>query len=140
MAKCEFFKTEIKYLGHVISAEGIVVDPSKIQAILEWPTPTNVSEVHNFMGLVGYYRRFARGFSMISHPITSLQRKGKKFVWSEKCQEAFHNLKEKLISAPILAVPDPSGDFLVCTDASLEGLGVVLMWDGRVISYEYCKI
>jgi hypothetical protein len=140
LEKCEFFQTEVKYLGHVISGEGIAVDPAKIQAIVEWPTPTNVSEVRSFMGLAGYYRRFVQGFSRIAHPITSLQRKGKKFIWTEKCSEAFQILKDKLTSAPILAVPDPAENFVVCTDASLEGIGAVLMQEGRVIAYESRKL
>ncbi|KAH9297900.1 hypothetical protein KI387_029582, partial [Taxus chinensis] len=131
LEKCSFFQTEIQYLGHIISSEGISVDPSKIQAILDWPTPTSVTEVRSFMGLVGYYRRFVQDFSRIAHPITSLQRKGKKFDWSEKCEQAFQLFKERLTTAPILAVPDPTEDFVVCTDASLEGLGAVLMQERR---------
>ena len=92
------------------------------------------------MGLAGYYHRFVQNFSRIAHPITSLQRKGKKFLWTEKCEEAFRRLKELLTSAPILAVPDPAGDFMVCTDASLEGIGLVLMQNGWVIAYELCKL
>lgn len=111
----------------MISGEGISVDPLKIQAIVEWPTPTNVSQVCSFMGLASYYRRFVKDFSRVAHPITSLQKKGKKFIWTEKCEEAFQKLKECLTSAPILAVPDPTRDFVVCIDASLEGIGVVLM-------------
>ncbi|KAH9325273.1 hypothetical protein KI387_005451, partial [Taxus chinensis] len=79
-------------------------------------------------------------FSRIAHPITSLQRKGKTFDWSEKCEQAFQLLKERLTTAPILAVPDPTEDFVVCTDASLEGLGVVLMQERRVISFESRKL
>jgi hypothetical protein len=83
------------------------------------------------MGLAGYYRRFVEGFSKIANPITELQKKNKKFVWTEKCAEAFRRLKELLTTAPILKVPDMDADFLVCTDASKEGLGGVLMRDGR---------
>ena len=107
-----------------------MVDPSKIQSIMEWPVPTNVFEVRSFMGLAGYYHRFVKDFSRVAHPITLLQRKGKKFIWMEKCEEAFQKLKECLTSAPILAVPDPTRDFVVCTDASLEGIGAVLMQEG----------
>ena len=103
------------------------MDPSKIEAIMNWPAPTSVTEVRSFMGLAGYYRRFVQGFSRVAHPITSLQRKGKKFDWSEKCERAFQELKKALTSAPILAMPEPSADFVVCTDASLDGLGAVLM-------------
>ena len=87
--KCSFYQQQIQYLGHIISEEGIAVDPSKIEAIQEWPTPRNVTEVRSFMGLAGYYRRFIEGFSRIAHHITSLQRKGVKFEWNPKCEERF---------------------------------------------------
>jgi hypothetical protein len=89
----------------------------------------NVMEVRSFMGLVGYYRWFVDGFSKIENPITELQKKNKKFVWTEKCTEAFRRLKNLLMTMPILKVPDMDADFLVCTDASKEGLGGVLMQD-----------
>lgn len=92
LEKCKFFKTKICYLGHVISGDGISVDPSKIRAIVDWPAPSNVSEVRSFMGLASYYRKFALNFSRIAHPITSLQRKGKKFVWTDECETAFQRL------------------------------------------------
>ncbi|XP_059073334.1 uncharacterized protein LOC131874109 [Cryptomeria japonica] len=91
------------------------------------------------MGLVGYNHRLVQGFSRIDHPITSLQRRGNKFVWSKKCEATFQTLKEHLTSAPILAVPNPVGDFVVCTNASLKGLGIVLKKDGRVIAHESHK-
>ena len=94
---------------------------------MDWPTPTNVSKVRSFMGLAGYYRRFMAGFSKGADPITSLQRKGKKFEWIEKCKRVFQELKRALTSTPIITVPNPSSDFLVCTDASLDGIGAVLM-------------
>ena len=126
LSKCAFFRQEIHYLGHIISGDGVSVDPSKIRAIMDWPAPTSVTEVRSFMGLVGYYRCFIAGFSRLAQPITSLQRKGKKFEWIEKCEGAFQELKRALTSASILVVPDPSGD-LVCIDASLDGIGAVLM-------------
>ena len=137
---CEFFKTEICYLGHIIIGDGIAIDPTKIRAIVEWPAPTNVSEVRSSMGLASYYRIFVANFSKIAHPITSLQRKGKKFVWLEICEEAFQHLKECLTSAPVLAVPDPCKEFVVCKNYSLEGLGAILVEDGRVIAYESRKL
>jgi hypothetical protein len=127
--------------------------PAKVEAIMEWPASTNVTEVRSFMGLAGYYRRFVEGFSKIANPIMELQKKNKKFVWTEKCAEAFRRLKELLTTwtekcaeafrrlkellttALILKVPDMDANFLVCTDASKEGLGGVLMQDGRVIAY-----
>jgi hypothetical protein len=135
LSKCSFYQSRIHYLGHVISGEGIAVDPAKVEAIMEWPAPTNVSEVRSFMGLAGYYRQFVEGFSKIANPITELQKKNKKFEWKEKGAEAFRRLKELLTTAPILKVPDMDADFLVCTDASKEGLGGVLMQDGGVIAY-----
>ena len=99
-----------------------------------------MSEIHSFMGLAGYYQRFIKNFSRIAHPITSLQRKGKKFIWIEKCEEAFQKLKELLTNAPILVVPNPVGDFMVCIDASLEGIGAFLMQNGWVIVYESRKL
>eukprot|EP00253_Pinus_taeda_P003044 PITA_03044 len=93
LRKCNFFQTEVRYLGHVVSKEGIIMDPEKIRAIMEWETPRNVDEVRSFMGLAGYYRRFIKNFSLITYPITSLQRKGKKFEWTEECATSFEKLK-----------------------------------------------
>ena len=107
---------------------------------MEWPMSMNSTEVCSFMGLVGYYRWFVEGFSKIANPIMELQKKNKKFVWTEECAEAFRRLKELLTTAPILKVPDMDTDFLVCTDASKEGLGGVLMQDDRVIAYISWKL
>eukprot|EP00253_Pinus_taeda_P010363 PITA_10363 len=139
-SKCDFFKEEIQYLGHVISKEGIAVDPEKIKAILDWPTPKDVTDVRSFMGLAGYYRRFVAGFSKVAFPITSLQKKGKLFQWTPDCQKSFEQLKHLLTTAPVLSIADPSKDYVVCTDASKEGLGGVLMQEGRVIAYESRKL
>jgi hypothetical protein len=111
------------------------VDPTKVEAIMEWPAPKNLSELHSFMGLVGYYRRFVEGFSKITNPIMELQKKNKKFILTKKCMESFRRLEDFLTMTPILKVPDMDTNFLVCTHASKEGLGGVLMQDGRVISY-----
>jgi hypothetical protein len=89
LSKCSFYQSKIHYLGHVISNEGIVVDPVKVEAIMEWSAPTNIPKVCSFMGLVGYYRRFVKGFSKIENLITELQKKNKKFVWKKKCTEEF---------------------------------------------------
>ena len=82
LSKCDFYKDRIQYLGHMISEEGIYMDPDKIEAIMSWPTPRNVTDVRSFMGLAGYYRRFIEGFSKVAHAITSLQKKGMKFEWT----------------------------------------------------------
>jgi hypothetical protein len=87
LSKWSFYQSRIHYSGHVISSEGIVVDPTKVEAIMEWPTSTNVTEVRSFMGLAGYYRRFVEGFLKIENLITELQKKNKKFVWTKKCME-----------------------------------------------------
>ena len=94
-------------MGHIISKEGISVDPEKIEAIMNWPTPRNVTDVRSFMGLAGYYRRLIEGFSKDAHAITSLQKKGMKFEWTSRCEEIFQRLKDLLTSAPVLKVADP---------------------------------
>jgi hypothetical protein len=140
LSKCSFFQKEIHYLGHIISGEGISVDPEKVKAIMEWPVPKNAHEVRSFMGLAGYYRRFVEGFSKIAKPITTLQCKGVRYEWTEECDSAFIELKRLLTSAPILRVSDMEKDFTVCTDASKQGLGAVLMQDGGVIAYASRKL
>eukprot|EP00253_Pinus_taeda_P020204 PITA_20204 len=139
-SKCDFFKEEIQYLGHVITKDGIAVDPEKIKAIMEWPVPKDVADVRSFMGLAEYYRRFVEGFSKVAFPITSLQKKGKLFHWTPNCQKSFERLKHLLTTAPILSIADPNKDYVVLTDASKEGLGGVLMQEGRVIAYESRKL
>jgi hypothetical protein len=94
---------------------------------MEWPTPKDVSDIRSFMGLAGYYRRFIKGFSKIGYPITTFQKKGMKFLWTQKCEEIFQTLKHLLTLAPVLKIVDLEADFLVCTDACKEGLGGVLM-------------
>ena len=89
LCRCDFYRDRIQYLGHIISKEGIYVDPEKIEAIMNWPTPRNVTDVRSFMELTGYYRRFIEGFSKVAHAITSLQKKGVKFEWTSRCEEIF---------------------------------------------------
>ncbi|XP_075473333.1 uncharacterized protein LOC142504340 [Primulina tabacum] len=114
-----------------VSKEGIAVDPAKIEAVKKWPIPLTVAEVRSFRGLAGYYRRFIADFSKIALPLTTLTRKTVKFEWSNECQQAFQVLKDKLTSAPVLALPQEVEDFVVYTDASKKGLGVVLMQQGK---------
>ena len=134
-SKCEFWLYKVAFLGHFVSKDGVEVDPAKIEAVKEWPTPKNVSDIRSFLGLAGYYRRFVKDFSKIAKPMTSLMRKDCKFVWTEKCEAAFQTLKEKLTTAPILTLPDGSGSYDVYSDASKNGLGCVLMQNGKVIAY-----
>jgi hypothetical protein len=139
-SKCDFFQKQIHYLGHVISKEGVALDPDKIRSIMEWPTPKHISDIRSFIGLAGYYRIFIKGFSKIGCPITSLQKKGVKFLWTPKCEERFQTLKHLLTHAPMLKIVDPKTDFLVCTDACKEGLGGFLIQEGSVVCYESRKL
>jgi hypothetical protein len=124
-----------KFLGHTISSDGISVDPSIVQEVLDWKPPTLVHQIRSFLGLAGYYRRFIPNFSRIAKPMTELLKKGVRFSWNEKCEEAFHTLRTHFTTAPILAQPDNSKPFDVYCDASGIGLGWVLMQDNRVIAY-----
>jgi hypothetical protein len=134
-SKCEFWLDQVEFLGHVISKEGIAINPSKVQSVLDWQAPTNVKEIRGFLGMAEYYRRFIEGFSKIAGPMTKLLRKNTPFEWSEKCEESFQELKKKLTTAPILAVPKTGKDYIVYCDASKNGLGCVLMQDRKVIAY-----
>ncbi|WVZ65846.1 hypothetical protein U9M48_015145 [Paspalum notatum var. saurae] len=102
---------------------------------MEWPQPTNVSEVRSFIGLAGFYRRFIGGFAKIAQPMTALQKKGARFEWTEACEKSFQELKAKLTSTPVLVLPDIHRDFVIYCDASRQGLGCVLMQDDKVIAY-----
>jgi hypothetical protein len=115
------------FLGHVISAEGIAVDPSKIQEVLNWKSPKSVMQIRSFLGLARYYRRFIPNFSKIIKPMTQLLDKEVKFKWSLQCKEAFLTLKKLLTTAPVLAQPDIEKSFDVYCDASGMGIGGVLM-------------
>ncbi|GJZ99369.1 putative reverse transcriptase domain-containing protein [Tanacetum coccineum] len=123
------------FLGHVIDSEGIHVDPAKIESIKDWASPKSPTEIRQFLGLAGYYRRFIEGFSKIAKPMTKLTQKKVKFVWGDKQEAAFQLLKQKLCSAPILALPEGSEDFIAYCDASKKGLGAVLMQREKVIAY-----
>lgn len=121
-------------MGHIISQQGVAVDPSKIEAIKNWPKPTNVSEVRSFLGLAGYYRRFISRFSKLSLPLTTLTRKDTKYIWDTHCDSSFQELKNKVTSAPVLSIPEGTGGFVVYSDVSKNGLGVVLTQHGKVIA------
>ncbi|KAL0540962.1 hypothetical protein IC582_020988 [Cucumis melo] len=125
----------VSFLGHVVSKAEVSVDPAKIEAVTGWTRPSTVSEVRSFLGLAGYYRRFVENFSRIATPLTQLTRKGAPFVWSKACEDSFQNLKQKLVTAPVLTVPDGSGSFVIYSDASKKGLGCVLMQQGKVVAY-----
>jgi hypothetical protein len=134
-SKCELWLKSVKFLGHTISHDGISVDPSKVQEVMDWKPPKSVHQIRSFLGLAGYYRRFIPNFSRIAKPMTELHKKGVKFVWSEACEKAFHTLRKHLTSAPVLVQLNNSKPSEVFCDASDTGLGCVLMQEGRVIAY-----
>nr|GFC34875.1 putative reverse transcriptase domain-containing protein [Tanacetum cinerariifolium] len=143
----------VAFLGHIVSAEGITMDPAKVEAITKWPRPMSVTEVCSFLGLAcyyrrfvegfsrlalplflgvaGYYRRFVEGFSRLALPLTKLMRKGENFVWNEEREKSFEELKQRLVSAPVLTLPSGSGGFQIYSDASKKGFGCVLMQHGK---------
>jgi hypothetical protein len=135
LSKCEFWLSEVSFLGHVISSGGISVDPTKIEVVSQWEAPKSVAEIRSFLGLAGYYRKFIEGFSKLSLPLTQLTRKGQAFIWTSQCEANFQELKRRLTTAPILILPDPLETFVVYCDASLLGLGGVLMQKGQVVAY-----
>jgi len=137
-AKCSLFQHEVEFLGHVVSAEGIAMQDEKVAAIRDWPPCKNVSEVRVFMGLSEYHRRFVKDFSIIACPLYDLMKKGVKFCWTDDCQKAFDTLKQRLMTGPVLALPENEGTYLLDTDASDSGLGAVLSQiqpGERVIAY-----
>ena len=135
LSKCEFWLKEVQFLGHVINQEGIKVDPTKIEAISNWEPSKTPTDVRSFLSLTGYYRRLIEDFFRIATPLTSLTTKNVKFVWTESRKKAFETLKERLINAPVLSLPEGNEDFVVYSDASNRGLGCVLMQRRKVIAY-----
>nr|GEW37270.1 reverse transcriptase domain-containing protein [Tanacetum cinerariifolium] len=134
-SKCKFWIPKVQFIGHVIDSQGIHVDPAKIESVKDWASPKSPTEIRQFLGLPGYYRRFIEGFLKITKPMTKLTQKKVKFEWDDKQEAAFQLLKQKLCSAPILALPEGSEDFIVYCDALNKGLGAVLMQREKVISY-----
>ena len=124
--KCELIQKEVKYLGHVVSADGVATDPVKVEAVRQWCAPKNLKEVQAFLGTAGYYRQFIPGYATIAKPLTQLTRKEAPWTWDTAEQESFHTLQEKLITAPVLGYPDPSLTYYLDTDASAVGVGAVL--------------
>ncbi|WVZ80412.1 hypothetical protein U9M48_027885 [Paspalum notatum var. saurae] len=129
-SKCEFWIDEVRFLGHIVSKEGIAVDPSKVSTVTNWKVPKIPKEVR-----AGYYRRFIENFSKIAKPMTSLLEKDAEFKWTNAQQATFDELKKRLTTAPVLTLPDQQKKFIVYCDASRDGLGCVLMREGKVIAY-----
>ena len=135
MSKCSFAQTKISYLGHVISQAGVGTDPSKLESIASWPTPSSVKELRSFLELADYYRRFVRHFGIISKPLSNLLKKHTLFIWTPDHESAFQALKAALCQSPVLALPNFARPFTIETDASDVGVGAVLMQDGHPLAY-----
>ncbi|XP_070043280.1 uncharacterized protein [Nicotiana tomentosiformis] len=125
----------VAFLGHVVSSEGIQVDPKKIEVVQSFPKPSSTMEIRSFLGLAGYYRLFVEGFSSISSPLNKLTQTGAPFRWSDECEESFQKLKTVLTTAPVLVLPSALSSYTVYCDASRIGIGYVLMQESRVIAY-----
>ena len=125
-SKCHLFQRKVKYLGHIISQDGISTDPDKVESVKHWPVPTNVHEIRSFTGFANYYRRFVPNFATIAKPLYDLTDKNVPFKWTKECQTAFDSLRIQLITAPVLSFPSPDGLLILDTDASAVGIGCVL--------------
>ncbi|XP_071714075.1 uncharacterized mitochondrial protein AtMg00860-like [Rutidosis leptorrhynchoides] len=133
-SKCIFMTLSVEYLGHVISAQGVATDPSKLEAIAKWALPKTIKQLCGFLGLTGYYRRFIKGYASISQPLTSLLKKNA-FQWNDKATDAFEILKAAMLISPVLSLPNFDKEFVVETDASGMGIGSILQQDGHPIAY-----
>jgi hypothetical protein len=129
---------EVPFLGHIISAKGIAVDPSKVLEVLDWKSPRSVTQIHSFLKLAGYYRRFIPNFSKIAKPMTKLLEKDAKFKWSPQCEEVFLTLKKLLTTTPVLAQPDDKS-FDMYYDASGTSIGGILMQDDLPMLHDSCS-
>ena len=126
LSKCNFAMSRVKYLGHVLDGTGVQVDPDKVKAVREMPSPRKIVELQSFLGMVGYYRKFIPDYAEVAAPLVKLLRKGEKWVWTTECQAAVDTFKDALTSAPVLCMPDYTKQFIVQTDASMVGISGVL--------------
>ena len=133
-SKCTFAKDSLEYLGHIIGAQGVSTDPSKIIDMLKWPVPQTMTELRAFLGLTGYYRKFVKDYGRLSKPLTQILRL-KTFVWNQHAQAAFEALKTAMTHTPVLALPNFNETFTVETDACADGIGAVLMQKGQPVAY-----
>ena len=134
-SKCEFWLREVPFPGHLVNQKGILVDPAKIEAEMQWEVPRSPSEIRSFLGLAGYYRRFIQDFSKIAVPLTRLTKKSVVFRLGPEQQAAFESLRLRLCEVLILTQPEGVEDLVVYCDASIIGMGEVLMRRGHVLAY-----
>jgi hypothetical protein len=135
MSKCAFTQQKTGYLGHVVSQQRVATDPSKIEAVPSWATPSNYKDLIGFLGLVGYYSKFVKNFGVITRPLNDLLKKGALFIWAQVHEEAFRTLKQGLTTAPVLMLLDFSKPFAIGTDASSKGIWVVLLQNNHSLPY-----
>ena len=140
LSKCDFLKPDVKFLGHVVGANGLHVDPAKVAAVQQWLPPANVAEVRSFLGLANFFRRFIQGYSSLVAPVPSLLRKSTVFQWSPACQNAFERVKQILTTASVLVMPGFEEPFEVWCDASGFAIGALLHQNGRPRCYESRKL
>ena len=135
LSKCKCVKSELKFLGHIISAKGIQVDPAKVAAVKDWPVPQSKHDMQKFLGLANYFHKFIMGYAQLVAPLQLLSKKDKDYAWTKECDAAFTEVKNALCTAPVLALPDLQRPFEVICDTSGVGLGAVLVQDGRPIAF-----
>jgi len=134
-SKCSFAQQTLEYLGHIISGQGVATDPKKIEAVANWPPPSDTRQLRGFLDLSGYYRKFIKNYGILSRPLTDLLKKDALFNWTQQLQTCFDNLKQALILAPVLSLPNFHKSFTVETDASSTGIGAVLSQDTHPVAY-----
>ncbi|XP_026451685.1 uncharacterized protein LOC113351988 [Papaver somniferum] len=133
-SQCCFGQYSLEYLGHIITAQGVSADPSKISCMQQWPLPTTIKELRGFFVLTGYYRKFVKGYGAIAKPLTELLKKNS-FIWTPAATLAFNQLKEAMVNTPILALPDFKNSFVVESDASDLCVRAVLLQENKPIAY-----